>query len=124
MKIYKNKSFSKFAFKESISDAKLREAVKDAENGKIYADYGGGVIKQRISRRNEGKSGGYRSIILYRQGERAFFVHGFSKNAFENITENDVRKLKELAKITFSLSETQIENLVKTKTYIEVNYDE
>lgn len=124
MKIYKNKSFSKFALKEGISDEKLYEAVKEAENGKIYADYGSGVIKQRISRRNEGKSGGYRSIILYRKGERAFFVHGFSKNAVENIAESDVRKLKELAKVTFSLSEIQINNLVKTEIYIEVNYDE
>ena len=40
---------------------------------------GGGVIKQRIARPNEGKSGGFRSIILYRQGEKAFFVFGFPK---------------------------------------------
>lgn len=46
----------------------------------IDADYGGGVIKQRIARPHEGKSGGYRTIILYRQHAKAFFVYGFSKN--------------------------------------------
>ncbi len=73
MYILKNKAFSKFARKEGISDATLREIVKDANDGKIDADYGGGVIKQRIARPNQGASGGYRSIILFRQGKRAFF---------------------------------------------------
>lgn len=69
MKIYKNKWFAKFARKEKIADSKLCEAVHNAERGLIDADYGGGVIKQRIARENEGKSGGYRS----------FFVYGFPK---------------------------------------------
>ena len=77
MRVFKNKWFTKFAQKEDISDATLCEAIKDAEAGRIDADYGGGVIKQRIARPNEGKSGGYRAIILYRQGDKAFFVYGF-----------------------------------------------
>ncbi len=77
MKVYKSKWFAKFARKERIVDAKLCEAVRNAEHGLIDADYGGGVIKQRISRPNEGKSGGYRSIILFRKGEISFFVYGF-----------------------------------------------
>ena len=50
MIILKNSWFTKFAKKERISDAKLCEAVKNAEAGLIDADYGGGVIKQRIAR--------------------------------------------------------------------------
>ncbi len=65
MQIFKNRWFTKFAKDEDISDEKLCKAVKDAENGLIDADYGGGVIKQRIARPHEGKSGGYRSIIFY-----------------------------------------------------------
>ena len=79
MQIFKNKWFSKFAKEEGIQDKELCETVRDAEKGLIDADYGGGVIKQRIARPNEGKSGGFRSIILYRQGEKAFFVFGFPK---------------------------------------------
>ena len=124
MKIYKNKSFAKFARKELITDKKLCEVVKEAEVGKIYADYGGGVIKQRISRAHEPTSGGYRSVILYRKGERAFFVHGFPKNSVDNIAESDVKKLKELSKLMFSLSDEQLENAINTGLYIEVNDDE
>jgi hypothetical protein len=67
----------KFAGEEGIQDKELCEAVSEAERGLIDADYGGGVIKQRIARPNEGKSGGFRSIILYRQGKKAFFVFWF-----------------------------------------------
>ncbi|MFN9791198.1 MAG: type II toxin-antitoxin system RelE/ParE family toxin, partial [Holosporales bacterium] len=50
MYILKNKAFTRFARKEGISDAVLRQVVKDANNGKIDVDYGGGVIKQRLAR--------------------------------------------------------------------------
>ncbi|MCY3994976.1 MAG: type II toxin-antitoxin system RelE/ParE family toxin, partial [Rhodobacter sp.] len=35
----------------------------------IDADLGGGVIKQRIARRGGGRSGGFRTILLFRRGE-------------------------------------------------------
>ena len=85
MRVFKNKWFAKFASKEGISDEKLTQAIRETEAGNIDADYGGGVIKQRIARPQEGKSGGYRSIILYRKEDKAFFVYGFAKNVMENM---------------------------------------
>lgn len=120
MRIFKNKRFAKFARKEGIGDAKLGEVVRDAEAGKIGADYGGGVIKQRIARPGEGKSGGYRSVILYRQGERAFFVYGFPKSERENLDKTEERAFKELAKITLAFSDDELRKLIKTGTYQEV----
>ena len=120
MWIFKNKAFAKFARKEQISDAKLWEAVTAAERGNIDADYGGGVIKQRIARTNQGKSGGYRAIIYYRQADKAFFVYGFSKNARDNIEEDEERELKRQAKITFALSNEQLLKLLENGTYQEV----
>ncbi len=123
IKIYKNKWFVKFARKEGISDVQLCQVVKEVEAGKIDADYGGGVIKQRISRPNEGKSGGYRSIILYRRGNRAFFVYGFSKSKRNNISEAEKREFKELARITFSLPESALMKLIKAGVYQEAQCD-
>lgn len=120
MRIFKNKAFAKFARKEQISDAKLFEIVTEAERGNIDADYGGGVIKQRIARANQGKSGGYRSIIYYRQGDKAFFVYGFSKNDRDNIEDDEKREFKRQAKITFGLNDEQLEKLLKNETYQEV----
>jgi hypothetical protein len=124
VRIFINKWFVRFARKESISEAKLREAVKDAEAGNIDADYGGGVIKQRIARPNEGKSGGYRSVILYRRGDTAFFVYGFLKSERENINEAEEQEFKKLAKVTFALSEDELAKLVKIGVYKEVKCDE
>jgi hypothetical protein len=56
--VYKNKFFARFAKKARISDGDLWKAAQLAELGVIDADLGGGVIKQRIARRGEGKSGG------------------------------------------------------------------
>ena len=78
VRIFKNKWFTKFAKKENISDAKLWETIEDVESGRVDADYGGGVIKQRLSRTNEGKSGGYRSIIENFGSETPSFYDGFT----------------------------------------------
>lgn len=120
MRIFKNKRFAKFARNEGIEDAKLREVVRDAEAGKIDADYGGGVIKQRIARPGEGKPGGYRSVIIYRQGDKAFFVYGFPKSERENIDKVEERAFKELAKITLAFSDDQIRKLIKAGEFKEV----
>ncbi|TNE36994.1 MAG: type II toxin-antitoxin system RelE/ParE family toxin, partial [Alphaproteobacteria bacterium] len=80
MRIFKTKWFTRFARKEGIDEITLRLAILNAEQGLIDADLGGGVIKQRISRPGEGKSGGHRTIILFRSGDKAFFVFGFSKS--------------------------------------------
>ena len=80
MRIFKSRWFQRFARKEGIADAVLREAVARAERGQIDADLGGGVIKQRIARPGQGKSKGYRTIVIFRRGAKAFFVYGFSKS--------------------------------------------
>ena len=50
-RIYKIRWFSKFASREGIDDAMLIAAVKQAEDGLIDADLGGGLIKLRGARR-------------------------------------------------------------------------
>jgi hypothetical protein len=61
----------RFAKQSGIGDAVLCEAIRDAERGLIAADLGGGVIKQRIARPGQGKSGGFRTLIVFRAGARA-----------------------------------------------------
>ena len=66
MRVFKTKGFARFARRERISDANLGEAVRRAERGLVDADLGGGVIKQRVARPGQGKSGGYRVLVAYR----------------------------------------------------------
>ena len=124
MRIFKNKWFVRFARKERITDAKLAEAVRNAEKGLIDADYGGGVIKQRIARPGQGKSGGYRSIIIFRKGNMAFFVYGFAKNELDNIDESDERDFKDLAKVLLALSDEGLKKLTDNREVTEVEYED
>lgn len=120
MRIFKNKAFAKFARKEGIRDNKLIDAVKEVEAGNFDADYGGGVIKQRISRPGEGKSGGYRTIIIHRRKDAAFFVFGYAKSEISNIDDKDVSNFKKAAKILLALTPEQIETLLKKKAFTEI----
>jgi|SRR6516164_7510172 hypothetical protein len=124
MRIFKNKWFVRFARKERITDAKLAEAVRNAEKGLIDADYGGGVIKQRIARPGQGKSGGYRSIIIFRKGNMAFFVYGFAKNELDNIDESDERDFKDLANVLLALSDEGLKKLTDNGELTEVEYED
>src|SRR5271157_4080559 len=99
MRVFKNRAFSRFADKNEISDEDLCDAVGRASRGLIAADLGGGVIKQRISRQGEGKSGGFRTMILFRPRDRAVFVHGFAKKDLGNVSPKELSALKKLAKI-------------------------
>jgi hypothetical protein len=119
-RIFKSAWFQRFAKREKITDDFLEKAVSDAEKGLIDADLGGNVIKQRISRQGQGKSGGYRTIIFFKEGEKAFFIYGYAKNARENIDKNELKAFKEAAKEMLKLSDEQIEQLVQTNDLTEV----
>ena len=97
MSIYKTKEFSKFARKAGLGSAELHEAARALASGQWDADLGGGVFKQRIACGGGGKSGGFRTIILFKVGGHSFFVHGFAKNEKANITPKELKALKALA---------------------------
>ena len=120
MRIFKSRWFHRFARKEGIADAALREAVARAEKGQIDADLGGEVIKQRIARPGRGKSKGYRTIILFRRGTKAFFEYGFSKSQRANINNDEETRFKEAAKHVLALTEKQLAELLKRGDFVEV----
>jgi len=113
VKIYAFKPFVRFYRREGIKDSDLCEAVKRAERGLVDADLGGGLIKQRIARPGEGKSGGYRSMIVFRVGDRAVFVHGFAKNRKDNLSRTDLKALKELAKTLLDYDDSYLKEAIK-----------
>ena len=94
LKTFKTKAFALFADRERLEDAVLCEAVRWAGCGLIDADLDGGVIKQRIARRGSGRSGGFRTILLFRRRKLAFFVHGFAKSDKENLRRKELAGLR------------------------------
>ncbi len=108
MRVFNAKPFARFARRERIADSTWLSAVERAESGLVDADLGGGVIKQRIARPGQGRSGGYRTFIAFRNGMRAIFVYGFAKNERDNIDDKDLATLKKAAELWLAANDADI----------------
>ena len=122
--MYKNKFFARFAKKARITDTELWKAAQLANQGLIDADLGGGVVKQRIARAGGGKSGGSRSIILFRKNDRAVFVYGFEKKDLANIRSNELEAFRELAQVILGYTTAEIAKRVEDGALFEVEKPE
>jgi len=120
MRVFKNKPFARFARKAGLADQALLKAITDAERGLVDADLGGGVLKQRVAREGGGKSGGFRTIILFRSGERAFFVHGFAKSDRDNIRDDELEAFKLLATALLGYDDTALAAATAAGVLVEV----
>ena len=98
VQVFKTKAFARFARQQSISDGSLCEAIRRAERGLIDAELGGGVIKQRVARPGQGRSGGYRVLAAYRVKVRSVFLFGFAKSERENVNDDELKTLQDIAK--------------------------
>ena len=124
MRIFKNKSFGRFADKAPITDPALREAVAEIERGLHDADLGSGVFKKRIARTGAGKSGGFRTIVLYKVAQLAIFVFGFAKSDRDNIDDDEKEAFKKLAKEMLAYDDAALEKIVDSGVLIEVKEED
>ncbi len=120
MRVYITKEFARFARKAGLTDTKLLQAAQDVAAGQYDADLGGGVFKQRVAREGRGKSGGFRTIILFRAGGHSFFAHGFAKSDKANVSAKELVALKRLAGVLLGFSDKQLETAKVVRELIEV----
>lgn len=88
------------------------------------ADLGGGIIKQRVARDGQGRSGGYRMLVAYRDGERAVFLYGFAKRERENINSDELLTLREIGSAWLMADERHIGQAIEEGLLQEVRDDE
>lgn len=124
MRIFKTKAFHKFAVKNAILDNDLIEAITRADKGLIDAELGANIIKQRLAKQGQGRSGGFRAFIFYRLQQNHYFVAAISKNKQENISTQELAALKKLAEQYAQLTPQQIEDSVRDGYFIEVKQEE
>jgi hypothetical protein len=117
-------AFGRFARSQRISDASLCDAIRRAERGLIDADLGGGVIKQRVARVGQGRSGGFRTLIAYRAKTRSVFLFGFAKNERDNVDDDELTTLREIAKGWFAADVKGLAKAIAEGLIQEVTYDE
>ena len=124
LQTFKTKAFARFANREGLEDDALCDAVRRARKGLIDADLGGGVIKQRIARKGGGRSGGFRTIMLFRRGELAFFVYGLAKSDRDNVRRDELATFRLLADEYLSLDQAGLAAAQRVGAIIEVKCDD
>ena len=124
MRLYKLKAFARFQRRERIADKALGKAVRSAEDGLVDADLGGGLIKQRVARPGQGKSGGFRTIIAYRRGDRAVFLFGFAKSERENLDDDELAYWQRVGRVYLGLDDDGLEAAIAADELMEVSYGE
>jgi hypothetical protein len=110
----------KWMQREQVTNAMLLQAIRDLEAGLATANLGSSLFKVRVARKGQGKSGGYRTLIVYRQGDRAIVVYGFKKSAQDNIADDELAFFRELAATLLALSARQIEVAVENAELCEI----
>lgn len=120
MRIFKVKSFTRWARDQRISDAALKNATFEMQAGLSDANLGGGIHKKRIKIRGRGKSGGARTIVGFKSECHTFFLFGFLKRERDNIDQKELRALKQFAQALFQLHDEQIDKLLTQGELFEV----
>jgi hypothetical protein len=122
LKLLLDAGFDKWARRKSVnlSHEVIREAADEIVRGLVDARLGGFLIKKRVGRKDEGKRGGFRTIIAYRAGDRIIFLHGFAKNEDDNISDKERKVLVKLGHIYMDYSPEDIKSLVDKQLLVEL----
>ncbi|QHI99518.1 type II toxin-antitoxin system RelE/ParE family toxin [Xylophilus rhododendri] len=123
MEILKRKDFARWQAGERLADSALCKAAWEMELGLVEADLGGCLYKKRIARPGGGKSGGYRTLLSMRVGERYVFLHGFAKSAKANITPDERQALQFAGQIFLELSPQGLMKAMQAGVLLEVRCD-
>ena len=67
------------------------------------------------------KSGGYRSPIAFKTKTRAVFLYGFGKNERDNIDDDELASLKEIAKAWMGADRGKIARAVKDGELVQLD---
>lgn len=106
------KWFRKWAKNANLNNKTLLKAINNLEAGLSSSGLGNHLYKVRIKREHSGKSSGFRTIIVYKENERAIFLYGFGKNEKENIDKVELQYFKKLGNDLLGLTANQLKKYV------------
>jgi hypothetical protein len=124
MNAYKTKDFARRARKEKVSDDELRAAIKEIEAGRIDADLGAYLIKQRVSQGKGGRANSHRAIVATKDGDRIVFLHLFAKSDKANLSSTELKVYREIAGIMAGISQAAVDALIRAKEWTRIEDDQ
>jgi len=116
----KTKWFNKWAKKQKLSDEKLLVAIDDMINNLSSVNLGGGLFKVRVAAEGSGKSSAYRTIIVFREDDRAVMVYGFMKKEQENLSKEELKSFKTLSKDILALESEELEHAIEKNVFVNI----
>jgi len=96
------------------------QAINNLAKGLSASDLGGHLFKVRVKKTGRGKSSGYRTIIVFKENDKAIFIYGFEKSERQNISIKELIYFKKLANNLLDLSDKQIEQSVHQKALFKL----
>jgi len=118
------KWFKKWSKKANLSNQNMLDAIKNLETGLSTADLENHLYKVRIKRAHSGKSSGFRTIIVYKEKDRAIFLYGFGKNEKANIDKAELRYFKKLGNDLLALTFDQLKQSIELKILFDLEVEE
>ncbi len=82
------------------------------------------MVKKRVALPGRGKRGGARTLLAFKQCEKAFFVYGFAKNERANISAKELKALKLLAKELLNYPAASLTTAIKAGELIEIEVND
>jgi hypothetical protein len=119
-RVFKTRSFVRWARKAGLSDLALCHAVAEMVGGLIDADLGGGVVKKRVALPGRGKSGGSRALVATNKADRWLFIFGFEKNERANVSDKELQALQIAAADLLKLTAEQLNSAVTQEILQEI----
>ena len=101
----------------------MRAAINELSEGLIDADLGGGLVKKRVARSGQGKRGGHRVLLAFKDQDRSIFIFGFSKNDRENLDADEKDLYKKLSKMYLGVPMSALEKMCIKGQLFEVHYE-
>jgi hypothetical protein len=77
-------------------------------------------FKKWSKKPHSGKSSGFRTIVVYRENDRAIFLYGFEKNEKENISASELQHFKKLGNDLLALDEDKLKLFVDEKILFDI----
>ena len=102
----------------------MLDAVEDLEKGLSTSDLGGNLYKVRVKGSNRGKRSGFRTIVVYKEKDRAIFLYGFGKNEKANIDTSELQYFKKLGSDLLALDSQQLKRFMVRKMLLDLEVKE
>jgi hypothetical protein len=116
----KTKWFNKWAKKNDVTDYSLLNTIENISNNLGTVELGEGLYKVRMPRLGQGKSGGFRTIVVFKEADIAIFIYAFSKNEKDNLDKEELKYFKKFAKDLLNINRHEFIRLEKLGDFINL----